>query len=552
MDVPTIADLLRAQAAERPDAVAVRFPVEGGATPAWSEVSFAALDRRADELARGLVAAGIRPGDRVLLLLRPSPEFHGLVFALVRAGAVPVFIDPGMGPRQALACVERIRPRAMIAAPAVQVVRWLFPRPFRSVAVTIVAGRRWLSSGPTLADLPRAGTGPFVPPPSDPDADAVLVFTSGSTGPAKAVAMTHRVLHARVERIREMLDLRPDRTVLETLLVYTVLEVCMGMSVVIPPMDLARPATVDPVGVIDAIRRFRPEVASASPVVWQRLVDHARATGTRLDGPRTLLTTAAPIPVRLHAQLADVFPADTQLFTPYGATEAMPIAHVGTHEVLADTAARTARGDGTCVGRLAPGMDVRIVRVTDEPLGLLGPDDAVADGQVGEILVHGDGVSPGYREAPEATALAHATDAEGRTWHRTGDLGWLDEQGRLWFQGRKGHRLETATGTIPAQGPEGVFDQHPDVRRSALVGLGPRGRERPVLCVELRDGLKLTPERTAAVLALAEGTPYAGLVTEVVAHPRFPTDTRHNSKIRREDLKRWLERRAAERPRLTG
>lgn len=532
--------LLREQARIRPDAVAVHFPRGRTLAAGWEPITFRALDAAADAHARGFASQGVQPGDRTLLAVRPGVGFYALVFGLVRCGAVPVFIDPGMGPKAMLGCIQAIEPVAVVAAPAADLVRRLRPAAFRSVRRVFVDGFT-LPGATRLSRVPVA-EGPMPEVPVNPDADAVIVFTSGSTGPAKGVAMTHRCMTARVRYVQEMLGLESGSTISETLLVYTVLEVCMGMTVVVPPMNLAKPATVDPDVVLATFSRFSPRIASASPVVWQRTVHRAQARGEKVTGLDKLLTTAAPIPVDLHRRIAAVFGDHTELFTPYGATEALPVAAIGTHEILSDTGARTARGEGTCVGKLAPGIEVRVLEVVDGPINPMRSARQAAPGSIGEIVVRGEAASPGYRAAPGADEAAKIPD-EGGTWHRMGDLGWLDDMGRLWFCGRVSHRLRTAGGMVPSDVVEGVFDGHPGVARTALVGIGQPGHEQAVLCVELSPGATFGPDAERALLERATGTRWEGLVQRVLVHPGFPTDARHNSKIRREVLRAWVEAR---------
>jgi acyl-CoA synthetase (AMP-forming)/AMP-acid ligase II len=539
------ADLLREQARNHPDRVAIRFPISAHKAD-WRSLSFAEIDAAADAYARGFAAHGLRPGDRTLLMVRPSIDFYAMVFGLFRAGAVPVFIDPGMGVQGILGCVEQIAPRGMIAPSVVHAVRTLYRGPFVTVELPITVGARWWWGGPTLHDCREpAASAPQVDHRASPDDDAVIVFTSGSTGPAKGVSLTHRTMRARVELIRQMLDLRAGETISETLLVYTILEICMGLSVVIPPMDLAKPAAVDPAKVVATIQRFSPTVASASPVVWQRLVRHCIEAGVHLPSLRMLLTTAAPIPVDLHRRLSQVMPEGTELLTPYGATEAMPVASIGTATILAETAARTAQGEGTCVGALAPGIEVRLIEVHDRPITSWAEVQLVPDGQIGEITVCGAGVSGAYRNAPDGNAAAKIPDGQ-TVWHRMGDLGRLDEQGRLWFLGRKSHRLQTAGGMVPCIAVEGVFNQHPEVYRTALVGVGAPGQQVPVLAVEMEPGRTFTPAVQSELLALAAPTRWRDTVVRFLPHPGFPTDARHNSKIRHELVRDWATPRCAD------
>lgn len=537
----TVGELFRQAAARDPDAIALRFPTGAQRGARWDELTFRTLDEESDRLARGFVRQGLT-GQRVLLAVKPGPAFYATSFGLLRAGATPVFLDPGMDRKMMLACVERLAPEAMIGVPAAVLARHVLRRPFRSIRTTITAGPVGLG-GPTLVRCRRQGSDPTVALPEvSPDDDAVLVFTSGSTGRPKAVALPHRTMVARVQQIQDLVGLRSGDTVVETLLVYTVLELCMGCSVVVPPMDVARPAAVDPDAVIDTLQAVQPQLVSASPIVWQRLARHAEGRDLSTHGVRQLLTTAAPIPVDLHQRLQTLFGGGVELLTPYGATEAMPVSVVGSADILRETAARTARGEGTCVGRIAEGMQVQIVQVSDDPLPTEADLVPVEPRAIGEILVRGDGVSPAYRRDDDANARSKVAAGEGApSWHRMGDLGWIDDVGRLWFCGRVGHRLRTGDGMVPAVCVEGVFNAHPAVFRSGLIGVGEPGQERAVLCVELEPGHHPSPALFEEILALADDTRWQGVVTEVVAHPGFPVDTRHNSKIRREDLRVWFE-----------
>jgi olefin beta-lactone synthetase len=193
-------------------------------------------------------------------------------------------------------------------------------------------------------------------------------------------------------------------------------------------------------------------------------------------------------------------------------------------------------------GRVYEGMGVRLMRVTDDPIAAWSDDLLVPAGTFGEIVAKGPLVSPEYKDLPEANAKAKIRDVDGAILHRMGDLGYVDGEGRFWFCGRKAHRLETADGMVPNVPVEGVFNEHPQVFRTALVGVGPKGAQTAVLCVELRPGAAWSPAVEAEILALAKGTRWADVVQKVLVHPGFPMDARHNSKIRNEDLQAWAEK----------
>jgi acyl-CoA synthetase (AMP-forming)/AMP-acid ligase II len=319
---------------------------------------------------------------------------------------------------------------------------------------------------------------------------------------------------------------------------FAIFDIAIGMCAVLPRMDMTRPATANPADVLAAIQYNRTEVAFASPIVWQRLTRFAIEDQQTCPSLQVTLTVGAPIPADLHHRFRKILAPGRQVFTPYGATEAMPVSSIGTDEVLEHTWARTRSGHGTCVGKPIPGMEVRIIRITDEPIPAWADALRLPDGEVGEVVVSGPGTSPAYKDAPQANVKGKIREGE-RIFHRMGDLGYVDEQGRLWFCGRKAHRLTTSAGLLPSVMVEGIYNDHPSVFRTALVGLGAEGRQLAVLAVEMEAGQAFTPRVEAELRNLARGTRWEGRVSRFLVHPCFPTDARHNSKIRREDLRSW-------------
>jgi len=264
-----------------------------------------------------------------------------------------------------------------------------------------------------------------------------------------------------------------------------------------------------------------------------------------------VLTAGAPIPADMHRRFRDILRPGVQLHTPYGATESLPVSTIGSDKVLTETWERTSLGYGTCIGTLFPRVNVEIVRISDEPMTTWSDDLRVPQGVVGEIVVDSHIVSPEYKDRPDANAVSKI-DRDGRICHRMGDLGYFDAEGRLWFCGRKSHALWTQpgaytaegvldTGMVPAVPVEGVYNENPKVLRSALVGVGPRGAQVAVLCVQLEAGEAWSDDLGDAIAKLADGTRWQGVVQRVLHHPAFPVDPRHNSKIKRDELKTWAE-----------
>jgi acyl-CoA synthetase (AMP-forming)/AMP-acid ligase II len=230
-----------------------------------------------------------------------------------------------------------------------------------------------------------------------------------------------------------------------------------------------------------------------------------------------------------------------EIQTPYGATEALPVACITGSEVLSQTAALTAEGRGICVGKPWPGMQVRIIRISDEPIPAWSEALCVPAGQVGEIVAKGPVVTREYFRRPEATALAKIPESDGTVRHRMGDLGYLDEAGRLWFCGRKSHRVNALPETLFTIPCEGIFNQNPWVRRTALVGVAAGNAQIPVLCVELESGADKDHVRRE-LLATAQHFAHTRRIQTVLFHPGFPVDVRHNAKIFREKLAAWARK----------
>lgn len=543
-----VASFLREHASARPDQPALRFPVDGYAAdaPAWDTWDFRTLDRESDALARGFVREGVRPGDRAVLLIRPSLRFFAAVFALFKVGAVPVVLDPGMGRGPLLTCIERTAPTVVLGLPAVHALRVTFARrAFAAARICLTDGPRWFWGGATLAGCRVEGDAPFPLADRAPDDDAAILFTSGSTGTPKGVASKQAMFAAQVRSLRELLGIRPGETDLQCFAAFALFDLCLGMTSVIPRMDLSKPATADPGDIAACFDAWQPDCAFASPIVWLHLANAVPPLpGTpRFPSPRQVLTVGAAIPPWLHEKLRELLPPGTQVWTPYGATEGLPITAIGTDEILGETAAATLAGMGTCVGRLAPGASVRVVSVTDDAIPTWSSELALPPGAVGELVIGGLQVSPEYKDAPQANVASKIRDGDA-VLHRTGDLGWIDERGRVWFCGRKAHRIETAAGLLGADAIEGVFNGAPGVFRTAAVGFGPRGSERVVLVVEMRPGHAFDAGVEGALRERARGTPVEPHLHRILPHPGLPTDARHNSKIRREDLHPWVAARA--------
>lgn len=547
-----IAAALPRIAAERPDAIAIRWPGRRG-EDAGLALSYRELDARSDRIAAALGQAGIVRGTRTALMVRPSPELFLLMFALLKAGAVPVLIDPGISKRALRQCLDEAAPEAFIGIPLAQAARLLLGWARRSLRIVVTVGRRWCWGGHTLqALLGQHPQAPFALAPTQPDDVAAILFTSGSTGIPKGVTYRHRHFVAQVQMLRAAFGIEPGGVDLPTFPPFALFDPALGLTSVIPDMDPTRPARADPRKLIATIQRHGVSQMFGSPALLDTLSRHGAQHGTVLPGLKRVLCAGAPVPPAVVARMQAMLDEDAQIWTPYGATECLPVAVIEGRELRA-TRELTEAGAGTCVGRpVAPNL-VRIIDIDDAPIATWSEARLVPAGSVGEITVAGPSATDEYFRRPAATALAkileRLPDGGERIVHRMGDLGYFDAEGRLWFCGRKTQRVQTAAGPLYTEQVEPVFNAHPQVRRTALVGIGPPGRQRAVLCVELAPGVaESARERIEAeLLNLGARHPRTVAVQRLLFHPGFPVDIRHNAKIGRERLGQWAARRLGER-----
>jgi len=578
-----VAARLSEMAGLMPDAVAVVEPLgydvrkgDGNKKRLYRQVSFRELDEDSDRIARGLREMGIPRGTRLALLVRPGIDFISLVFALMKAGTVAILIDPGMGRKNMVRCLEETEPEGFVAIPAAQAVRVLLRGRFPRARFNVTVGRRWfwLWGGTTLAKLRRTAHDGVELPRTTADDPAAIIFTTGSTGPPKGVLYSHGNFDAQVTEIRDFYGIEPGEVDLPGFPLFGLFNCAMGVTAVIPDMDPSRPAQVDPAKIIEAVDDWRVTQAFGSPAIWNSVGRYCEEHARRLASVRRVLSAGAPVPAHVLRRMKACIHEEGDIHTPYGATESLPVASIAASEVLSETAAQTDQGAGVCIGRRFPGIVWRVVRAIDGPIPSIEDAQPLPNGQVGELIVSGRVVTRAYLNREEATAKAKIEDAacgtgfqpvkkhgqDGRAtstqtrtgfWHRMGDVGYLDEQDRFWFCGRMAHRVLTAPGpngsapmyTIPC---EAIFNRHPSIYRSALVGVGPVGQQRPVIILEPEPGhMPATDADREKLIAemrdLARESEKTARIDSFLLHESLPVDIRHNAKIFREKLAAWAE-----------
>jgi acyl-CoA synthetase (AMP-forming)/AMP-acid ligase II len=536
-DIVNISRPLTEMAGLQPDTPAIIFPQEG------RSLTFRELDQDSDRLAAGLGTIGIVRGTRVALLVPPSPELFAVTFAMFKAGAVPVFIDPGIGARNMKGCLAEAEPEAFIGIPRAHLARRLlgWGKETLRILVTVGGGRIW--GGVPLDELRRSAQTQFTAAETRRNEIAAILFTSGSTGPPKGAIYTHGTFAAQVEALREIYDIRPGEIDLPTFPLFALFAPALGMTAVIPQMDFTRPGTVAPRRILGPAAEHSATTMFGSPALLNRVGRYAEKHNVKLNGLKRVISAGAPVPAAVLERFALLLPADAQIFTPYGATEALPVCSIGSREILGETGRLAGAGHGVCIGRPVTGISLKIIPISDTPVSQWSDNLPLPAGAIGEIAVRGPQVSSAYLNRPEATRLAKIPDPAGGVWHRMGDVGYLDDSGRVWFCGRKAHRVVTPRGTLFTIPVEGIFNTHPKVFRTALVGMGKPGNQQPVLCVELEKKCNMVGQELIRRELLEIGAAFTQTkdIREILFHPAFPVDIRHNAKIFREKLAVWAK-----------
>ena len=534
-----ITGYLSRNAARFPDKPAILHP---------RVVSFSELDREVDRFAAGLSSAGISKGTRTILLVSAGPEFFIICFALFRIGAIPVMIDPGMGVRAMAKALAGSGATAFIGVPRSHVLRFLYPRCFNGVKTWIHIGKTIIPGSSSISLLTAYNKPPGLQCTMDPEETAAIFFTSGSTGPPKGVIYRAGMLDAQVKMMEEHFRYTPEDIDLCTFPLLGLFVICLGSSLVIADMDPVRPAMLDPEKLISNLNLYKCTQMFGSPMILDRLVRHASMRPVKLVSLRRIISAGAPVPLELMKSFLKLSGGQAEIHTPYGATEALPVTDITAGELFKENSGGSDYSGGICVGYPLPGISLKIIGITDGPIVSWTEAVLCKDGEVGEIAVKGAWVTAGYVNNTGADSLSKIKESRGGDlWHRMGDLGRIDEKGLLWFYGRKAHRVVLPGRilfTIPA---EAIFNRHPGVRSSALVGIPAetKGIREPVIWIQPESWIrkKQLPVLKKELKEISSKNELTSSIKHILFHKDFPVDPRHNAKIFREKLASLAERR---------
>jgi acyl-CoA synthetase (AMP-forming)/AMP-acid ligase II len=515
-----------------------------------SKISFQELNELSNFYASEFNKKGIDKGSKTLVMLRPGIEFIAVVFALFKTGAVPVLIDPGMGVKNLLNCIKKTQPEAMIGIAKAQWVRLLFPQYFKSIKIFISSGAGsplWISKLAPFQNLSlRKGKHQFEIRKTSLDDTAAIVFTTGSTGPPKGVVYTHKIYITQTSIISKIYNAGPDHIDMPAFPLFALFSAALGMPCVIPDINPSLPAKVDPKIIIDTITKHNVSFSFASPALWGRVCAYCIKNKISLPTLKKVLMAGAPVSTLHHTAIKKIIADDGDTFVPYGATEALPVANFCGSELNDRIKNSIRRGDGYCVGKPLPGISIKIIHPSDNIIEKWDESLSVKTGETGEIVIDGDVVTPEYHNLPEHTAMAKIKKTDGSIMHRMGDMGFYDNNGYLWFKGRKAHRVITKNAILYPVCCEAIFNAHKKVFRSALIGIGPENNKTPIIIIQPIPGIiPLYGEKREIFIQelkeLAAKEKHTAGISEFLFQADFPVDIRHNAKIFREKLTIWAE-----------
>jgi olefin beta-lactone synthetase len=524
--------------AARIQEAALKFPDKKSVVLARdnSSYTFKEFEERSNQMANRFSRLGIKPGMRTLLFVKPCLDFSVITFALFKIGAIPVMIDPGMGLPNLLNSVKQIKPQAIVSIGLVHWLRRFKKNYFTHLEVKISLSAVGGSTHYLYKDLETESKNFITHAVSTDDTSAIL-FTSGGTGIPKGVLYTHGILNFQTESLQRMFSLNETHVDLPGFPLFALFTLAMGMTSVIPEMDPTKPAACDPKKIVRNILENDVTFVAGSPAIWEKVGKYCVAKKITLPTVRQVVMFGAPVSPEIH-QLYKKILSNGDTYTPYGATECLPVSLISGSEVLKKHLPNMLKGFGTCIGKSIDDTEVKIIKASDIPEADIFE---VPVGDIGEILVRGPQVTSGYFEMFAQTSMAKILK-DNVLWHRMGDLGWIDPQKNLWFLGRKVHRVETEEETFYSIQVESIFNQHPEIRRSALIKLNVNGKIKPGLVIERHDKRKKISESFLKELnVLKQSAEFTKVIDHFFLHTGFPVDVRHNIKIDRTALSHWAQ-----------
>lgn len=539
-----VSELVTRQAQNFPDKIAITAQKKSWlslfllSSAKYETLTFKEMELRINHYAHTFLDQDLKSGDKILVFVKPSLDFPIIIFSLFRAGLVPVFIDPGMGVDAMLQCIQTSSAKALIGIPKIHHLRLLKSSYFSSIEFSYVIDGRALNAISFENLLKKNYTSTPLKSQTTGQSYAAVLFTSGGTGTPKGVLYTHEMFIEQTLKLKQIFRLANQDKDYPCFPLFGLFSLALGLTVVMPEVDLMKPSQVNAKAIVKSLMKHKITFATGSPALWKRVAQYALRKKITLPHLKAIATFGAPVSIDLHKDLSSVLTAG-EVYTPYGATECLPVSVITSHEILGETKTETLGGQGTCVGYPAPTTEIKILNCQSNTI----VDDI---NYIGEILVATSAMTSGYDGLSDATkAIRYVCPISQKKYHKMGDLGKLDCFGRLWFLGRKVQCISLPDYWLCTEEIEPAINYLPEVSRCALLKL----KDKIALVVERQDGMVDLPDlqkekffqKIKMVLA---GLPKGHLVEDIILDMNFPVDTRHNIKIDRLSMANALNQRS--------
>ena len=538
-----------------------------------TRLTFAELRSLVTQYERGLMARGLGPRDRVLMLCPPGIDFLALSLAVMGRGAVPVYVDPGIGKEKLLRCIADASPDAFIGSPKAHILRLVYKKLFKRLKFTlIVTDLPFMPGATTTTGVLRRFSDAATPPQGTIDGTCMVAFTSGATGTPKGVVFSNEMLAAQLEIFARDFGFTPGSLDLPLLPIFSLYNVGLGVGSVFAPINPAKPLELNPREILRIIKDLGVQSSFGSPTLWDRISRYAETTRSSFEPLEQVLMAGVAVPRAVRTRVTGLLKEAAQRssgsglmttgraamsYTPYGATEALPVTQVSSEQLDQHTAEAAITGEqGVYVGLPVHGVELRVIPVTVGAIEQLSNVVPCSVGEIGEVIVTGPSVSKRYLSRPDANRLGKIPDGS-KIWHRMGDCGYVGPDGGLYFCGRVAHRQLLNGKPLYSVPTELVFAAHGEISRAALVGLKISSGDttviesEPAIVVEpYPEHFPTSPEHEKrlrnelAALGAAAGLPEM----QIFFHPKFPVDARHNAKVFNDQLGEWASALLAAQP----
>ncbi len=529
-------------ATHTPHALAVAVQKKNFNKLTYQEINFARLNRYSDQIAYALNQYGLQSGQKAVLMVTPSIDFFALTFALFKAGIVPILVDPGMGIKNLKQCFNEAKPDIFIGIPKAHLARRLLGWGKETVKhnITVAGSSFWGSSLQRLVKKYKSEQPYSMVKLADKQMAAIL-FTSGSTGTPKGVVYSHAMFEAQINILKKDYAIASGERDLATFPLFSLFGPALGMAAIVPDMDASKPITANPNHIFAAIAKYQCTNLFANPALMDLLGQAGLKQSLKLPSLKRVISAGAPATLPAIKCFSKLLNHNVPILNSYGATESLPISKIASEQLL-QTGTVTDNGGGICVGLPVDGVEIAIIKITEKVISDWDDKLKLAAYEIGEIVVKGPQVSESYFCRAQATEQAKIHDG-GEIRHRMGDLGYLDQSGRLWMCGRKAHAVNCAAKSYYSIPCERIFNTHPSVKRSALVAVTTDKQIQPLICIELSDkSIESKTKLFNELRFIAQRHAQTAGITEFLIHSGFPMDIRHNAKIFREKLAVWAQR----------